>query len=311
VIPYRRLAFPPISPSRRRVLIGLGVMTAVVLWTLIVALAAPYDWSKPGTGHDARAYWTAVFEYPYATSQVGANNAYLYSPAYLQLIAPLRGLPWQAFMAGWTLVLIVAALYLVGPVLLGGALILALPEILGGNITLLIATAIVLGFRWPGAWSFVLLTKVTPGVGLLWFGVRREWRALGIALAFTVAVVLVSWLFAPVGVWSDWFRVLLSNANQPIESGSLPVPLWMRLPLAVVVIVWAAMGNRRWAMPIGCLLALPVIWYGSLSLLIAIVPLVRIPRVREWLWEPITRPLAQRMSEAVGRELPSGSVPEA
>ena len=42
--------------------------------------------------------------------------------------------------------------------------------------------AIVLGFRWPFTWAFVLLTKVTPGVGLLWFAVRREWRSLAIAL---------------------------------------------------------------------------------------------------------------------------------
>ena len=44
------------------------------------------------------------------------------------------------------------------------------------------ALAIVWGFRHPWTWSFVLLTKVTPAVGLLWFVVRREWRNLGIAL---------------------------------------------------------------------------------------------------------------------------------
>ena len=65
-------------------------------------------------------------------------------------------------------------------------------EILIGNIHLLLAAAIVLGFRWPGTWAFVLLTKVTPGVGLLWFAVRREWRSLGIALGATAAIVAVS-----------------------------------------------------------------------------------------------------------------------
>jgi len=34
-----------------------------------------------------------------------------------------------------------------------------------GNIHLLLAAAILLGFRWPWTWSFVLLTKITPGIG--------------------------------------------------------------------------------------------------------------------------------------------------
>ena len=54
-----------------------------------------------------------------------------------------------------------------------------------GNVHLLLALAIVLGFRWPAAWAFVLLTKITPGIGLLWFAVRREWRSLAIALGAT------------------------------------------------------------------------------------------------------------------------------
>ena len=47
--------------------------------------------------------------------------------------------------------------------------LLALPpvalELYHGNIHLWIAAAIVLGFRYPWTWAFVLLTKVTPGVG--------------------------------------------------------------------------------------------------------------------------------------------------
>src|SRR4029079_10017763 len=97
-MPARRLALPSMTASRRRILIGLGVLVAVVVWLVIVTLAEPYDWTTPGTGHDARPYWTAVSQVPYATSQVGAHNAYLYSPAFLQLISPLRALPWQAFL---------------------------------------------------------------------------------------------------------------------------------------------------------------------------------------------------------------------
>ena len=70
-------------------------------------------------------------------------------------------------------------------------------ELAGGNIHLLLAAAIVLGFRWPWTWAIVLLTKITPGIGLLWFVVRREWRDLAIALGATAAIVAVSFLVWP------------------------------------------------------------------------------------------------------------------
>jgi hypothetical protein len=260
-----------------------GVAIAVAIWLLVVALAEPYSWQTLGTGHDARPYWTALTGSPYLTSTVGAHDAYLYSPAFLQLIGPLRVLPWQAFIAAWTIVMIGAALFVVGPVLLGPVLLLVLPELLGGNITLLIALAIVLGFRWPAAWSFVLLTKVTPGVGLLWFAVRGEWRKLAVAIGATVALVSVSWIVSPTGEWQRWFEVLAVNAGAPITSGSLPVPALVRVPLAVLLIVWGARTDRRWVLPIGCLLAMPVIWYGSLTLLAAVIPLSAEREVRhQW-----------------------------
>ena len=55
------------------------------------------------------------------------------------------------------------------------------------------AAVIVAGFRWPALWAIPLLTKVTPGgIGLLWFAARGEWRHLGIALASTLAIVVVT-----------------------------------------------------------------------------------------------------------------------
>ena len=59
-------------------------------------------------------------------------------------------------------------------------------ELYHGNIDLILAAAIVAGFRWPVAWAVVLHTKLTPGIGLLWFAVRREWRPLLIAGAATI-----------------------------------------------------------------------------------------------------------------------------
>ena len=86
-------------------------------------------------------------------------------------------------MAAWTLILLGALVVLTGRRWLAVGVVLALMELAGGNIHLLLAAAIVLGFRWPWTWSLVLLTKITPGIGLLWFVVRRSGGNLAIALA--------------------------------------------------------------------------------------------------------------------------------
>ena len=67
-------------------------------------------------------------------------------------------------------------------------------ELNAANINLLIVAAVLVGFRHPWAWAFVVLTKVTPGVGMLWFAVRREWRHFAIALGATMAIAVASWL---------------------------------------------------------------------------------------------------------------------
>ena len=53
------------------------------------------------------------------------------------------------------------------------------------------------------------------------------------------------------------------------------MPLLARLPVALAVIAVAAWRDMRWLLPIGVLLAMPVIWWGSLALLTASVALKR------------------------------------
>ena len=76
-----------------------------------------------------------------------------------------------------------------------------------GNIHIFLALVTVFGLRWPWLWSFVLLTKVTPGVGLVWFAVRREWRSLWIALGVTALIALPTVVLYP-QLWADWIRVV-------------------------------------------------------------------------------------------------------
>lgn len=245
---------------------------AVVGWALIVAFSTPYGRAL-GTAMDARCYWVPSLADPYRFSNWTDPIAYPYSPAFLQLLEPIRVLPWQAFVAVWTAILLAALAYLTGPRLLALGILFASVELIGGNIELLIAVAVVAGFRRPAAWAFVLLTKVTPGVGLLWFAVRREWRSLAIALGATAAVAAASAVLSP-DAWLRWPDVLLANAGHSGTWAAVPVPLVVRLPIAVIVVVWGARTDRRWAVPVATMLALPALWYGGLSILLACLPLL-------------------------------------
>ena len=247
---------------------------AVVLWALVVVFAEPWGrlW---GTGQDARCYYQATLADPYLHSSWNDPIAYVYSPAFLQFVSPLTALPWQAFMAVWTGLLIGAVRFLTGPRLLAAGLLFPFTamEVAGGNVSLLLAVAIVVGFRWPAAWSLVLLTKITPGIGLLWFAVRREWRSLFVALAATAAIVAVSAVLMP-AAWRQWLDVVVANAGRGGTWASVPLPLLIRLPAAVVLVIWGARTDRRWTVPVASMLALPALWYGGLSMLLAVIPLL-------------------------------------
>ena len=134
-----------------------------------------------------------------------------------------------------------------------------------GNIEILIAAAIVAGFRWPAAWSFVLLSKVTPGIGLVWFAVRREWRSLAIALGATALIVAVSFALAP-RLWFDWVDVLTKNQGATVSLPVLPGPLWLRVAIAALLVAWGARTNRRWTVPVGASIAIPVGWFTFLAI---------------------------------------------
>jgi hypothetical protein len=252
----------------------VGLVIAVVGWALITYFSEPWGrlW---GTGQDARCYYQATLADTYLHSAWNDPIAYVYSPAFLQLVTPLTQLPWQLFMAVWTALLIGATRFLTGPRLLAAGLLFPFTamEIAGGNISLFLGVAIVVGFRWPAAWALVLLTKITPGIGLLWFAVRREWRHLAIAAAATAAILAVSFVMLP-QQWRDWVDVVIGNAGKGGTWASVPIPLWIRLPIGAAVVVWGARTNRAWTVPVGAMLALPALWYGGISMLLAAIPLL-------------------------------------
>jgi len=246
---------------------------------------------------DLHAYWATGDGISYAGANPFLIGAYLYSPAFAQVIAPLAALPWPVFAAAWTAAMVGALAWLAGrwsiALVLTGIVAL---ELYLGQIDIFIAAAIVIGFRYPAAWAFPLLTKVAPGIGLLWFVVRREWRNLGIALAATIGLAALSAIFLPEAwrAWTDLIRRSLAE-RQTIEGAYLAIPIWLRLPAAVAIITWGARTDRYWTVPIGVLVAMPILWFNVFALLVAVLPLREEPGptpAREWLLRAGIQPMA-------------------
>lgn len=262
-----------------------------------LALARPTDWSiyrKPlrlglsivgildllvfyqagAPGYDTYAYWVAQSGDPYQTLE--SFGAYHYTPALLPLWAPLAALAWPAAYWAWVGVMFACLAFLGRSWALA---LLAFPpvaaEVFHGNVHLLIAVAIVVGFRYSAAWAFPILTKLTPGVGVLWFAFRREWRPFGIALGVTAAIVGFSFLVSP-GLWVEWWHHTFTLASVPdwhTFPNVIPIPIVYRLPIAVAVVWYAARTDRRWLVPVAVTLAIPLLWFAALSILVACIPL--------------------------------------
>lgn len=256
----------------RRLRTSLTIMAVgylAVRWYLLLVS------NDPILAADARTYWGAPLDDPYPGPQLGLPGAYLYSPAFLQALTPLRLLPWEVFHPVWAGLGFASLVFLVGPV--GGALAVTLlpfvfRDLLVGNIHLILGAAMVLGLRYPAIWAFPLLTKVTPGVGVLWFAARGEWRRLLAAAATTVGIAAVSFVLAP-ELWVEWIERLRGDTG---TAGSLYVSLIVvRLALAAAIVLYAGRSGRPWLIPIAVVIALPILWPDSLAILLACFPLLR------------------------------------
>jgi len=236
---------------------------------------------------DAYAYWTTRDGSFYDAATTGRIGSYLYSPAFAQTLAPLVWLPIAVFTALWTALNSATLWFLLRRWALPSLLFLPIAfEIISGNVHLLYAAAIVVGFRWPAAWALMFLTKVTPGIGILWFLVRREWRQLAIALGVTAAIAAVSFALDQ-AQWAQWIDILRADltgagtASFQTVGWYLPIGLAPRLVAAMFLILLAAWTDRRWLLPVGVVLAMPVVWLNSLAVLAACVPLWREARLPE------------------------------
>jgi hypothetical protein len=229
-----------------------------------------------GYGFDFYAYWAVDPADPYALT--GGLGTFHYIPPMIWLAAPLKLIPWPLAFWMWFGLLLLVLVWLARDWALAW---LAFPpvvaELYHGNIHLLIAAALVLSLRFPVAYLFVSLTKVTTGLLGLWYVTRREWRNLAVAVGGTVIVAVVSFVLAP-NQWVAWFGQISSEVNT--APNMIPIPLVVRLAVAALLIVYAARTGRTWILAPAVALSLPLLWFHGLAILVAITPLLRASRAQ-------------------------------
>ncbi|WIG18105.1 glycosyltransferase family 87 protein [Kocuria rosea] len=248
-------------------LVGLWLLSVLVVVKMVKSVVA-----EPRIyGQDSHAYWLAAQAELVYSRPAGTLDAYLYSPVFLTLIKPLTWLPWPVFLAAWTVLLLAIVVWLVRPLSWKWAVPLAvccLPEVLVNNIFLLLALAAVVGMRWPALWAFPILTKVTMGVGLLWFAARGEWWSLIKGIGVTALIVAVAYAVDPLS-WQAWVHFLLSNRDGTKDGLAL---FALRCLGAVVLVVVGARLNWPWLVAPAMLLASPVLVSIVSAALLAAIP---------------------------------------
>src|SRR6476659_4422065 len=267
-----------LSVTQARALRDGAIVAGLLFFGYLFLVVAP---RQQTVGFDALSYYLYSIDNPYWLAH-GTMGSFVYSPIAARLFQLDSLLPFWQFLWLWMALLVGTVLWL------GGRRrwlwLLAFPpvalELYHGNVHLLIAAAIALGFRYPAAWAFVLVSKVTPGVGLLWFAVRREWRNLAIALGVTGVLVAVS-LVADFKLWQEWIqRDLLVSFATPPSQPQLAIPLLLRLPAAAVLVTWGALTDRKWTVPMAAAFAMPVLWISAFAVLAA-VPALNRPELAE------------------------------
>lgn len=295
------------TPRTARIVDGLGI--AIVLGLAVAISLQPWQ-------NDGYAYWSAWQHGLYDRDWLVAGG-YFYTPAFAQIIWPLTQIPFEAV---WPLLVGAQALALLavaGPRWAALALLLpifvqpgmgnpVLGNLRNGNVTILLGAALDYGVRYPAAWAFVLLTKVTPGIGLLWFAVRREWRNLAIALGATGAAVAVSLVIAP-HLWVEWISLMAGSigTTSSTEAGLVGIPLIPRLVAAGILTAWGARTERPWVVPLAGALAVPGFGVASIPTALGALlflrhhPLAKVDRGgRPGVGEGVDRREVRRVGEA-------------
>jgi len=240
---------------------------------------------------DARAYWTAARAVaagaPVYIATVGEPLAFLYPPIVAEALAPFGSLPLVVFAWGLRALEILALRSILGSWRWSGVALLMFPpllaEIEAANVNLLVAAALVALIRGDGRWIGLASLPKFSGLAAVPYGLVRDRRGTVVGLIAVAALVAASVLANP-GLWSTYLEFLahMPPADDQFYNVGRVVPSWLRLAIAGILTVLAI--RRPVVLPLAVTLASPVLWFNSLSVLIATVPAagIRLPRPSPW-----------------------------
>jgi hypothetical protein len=241
---------------------GLVCAGQVILWSTMGAW--PF--------HDTASYWLGGLHLREGAPVYGlvSNDpmflAFVYSPPWAVLAAPLSLLPLEV-VTGVLFILQVSALRYVCGSWRNAGLVAWLPivprELVTGNVDLLIAGAILASIRSvPSsgyATALFAAAKFSPAATLV-LASRRQWRE-----AIIGAVILVALTLPVLSLWPQWIAAL-SSANR---DATQLLPLVVRVPLGLALVAY----RRTWSVAAGAALLTPAFYFHSLVLLIPAVRL--------------------------------------
>ncbi len=248
-----------------------------ILGPLYAFQAIRFAIEKGNPGLDSHAYWLAARGDLLYDKAAGQLDAYLYSPAFAAVLRPLAMLEWPLFLAVWILFEASVLVWLLKPLQLKWSIplfLLCVPELVNGNIFILLAASAVIGLRKPALFAFPVLTKITTGVGLIWFVARGEWKRLFQGIGASVAIVAVAYVLDP-AAWQAWVGFLFENRDGTQDGA---ISFLLRCVAAVALVAVGARKQLPWLIAPAMVLAAPIFALPTLTLLMAIPRLTMPPR---------------------------------
>ena len=282
----RRLLTEPLALGRLT-LPPLGIVVLAAIGGALLLVTAMARWATPSDEH---AYWLAARRLvdglplydPAATSVT--PYAYWYPPVVAQLLAPVAVvLPELWFTAAWTVLLLGCLWWLGGRNVLVALALVAFPpvavEFWFRNVHLVLAVLLVLSVR--GAWAVPIgaAIKLSPGLGLVWLGAAGRWREVLAAVGLGLVILIASVVVSP-AAWRDWVEIAMARGPGDVAS-FLPIPFVVRALAGCAIALLAGRLRSPWSevlLVVAVTVALPTLWFTALSLLIAVVPMWRLPR---------------------------------
>jgi hypothetical protein len=241
----------PVMTTRQRVNLVVLSLLAAVGATVLVVIVATF-WLSPG---DNLAYWIAGHRLAtgqpiYPPAEIAFEPfAYHYPPPLAQVLAPITlVVPALAYAVIYRGLMLLALWDLAGRRMLNMLAVLAFVPMAVAlrieNVEIFMALGIALGLRrWPWLFTIGALIKVSPGLGLVYLGLRRRWRDFWVSVMVGAAIVGVSFLLAP-DLWRAWLDAITGRADI-VGNSLVPVPYSVRAVAGLVLAVVAGLVGRR------------------------------------------------------------------